>query len=132
MRNYNFDNIYSFLDQFTWNFYYSLTDPEDIWFKLYSAYINGLNLVAPFVEMNCREKDSWVSSALLDLIRERDMYKVKAETSPDNNDFEEFKKLRNKCQRTTSYFFACKDFEGDTEITKWETIQEDEVFIEKF
>lgn len=100
MRNYSLDNLSTYFDQLNWDLYFTLADPEFIWYELYTTYINGLDLLAPNVDMKCREKDSWVSSVLLDLIRARDAYKEKADSSPTNEDYEKFKELRIKCKHT--------------------------------
>lgn len=100
MVNYNADSIHNYLDHLNWTSYYSLSDPEDIWYELYTSYINGLDLLAPSVDMKCRQKDSWVPPIVINLIRERDKYKNKAEISPGNLEFEKFQEFKNKCTST--------------------------------
>lgn len=100
MKNYSFDNLCAYFDQLSWTSFFALSDPEDIWHGLYTIYINGLNTLAPNVDIKCREKENWVSSVLLDLIRERDKFKVLAEADPCNTAYEKFKELRNECKRT--------------------------------
>lgn len=80
-------------------FYKSKTSTE-CWEQLYHNYLTCLNKLAPFITIcPSKQKEDWVSNELLDLIRKREQFKLKADTMLQNEDFEKFKEFRNKARR---------------------------------
>lgn len=49
--------------------------------------------------IKCKEKNTWPSADLIDLIRNRDQFKEEADSLSENLAHEKFKEYRNKCKR---------------------------------
>lgn len=80
--------------------FYSNNNPNECWGMLYSVYLKYLDKTVPFVELyNIKEADNWVSPELLKFVRDRDIYKSKADKISKNDSFIEFKRVRNKVKR---------------------------------
>lgn len=99
LKNYDPSYINEFLTLKDWTYYYNEKNPEILWQSLYEIYLEGVNKFAPEIELNCKEKDTWVSDELLELIRDRDKYKSHADATNDNDSITEFKNKRGQCKR---------------------------------
>lgn len=99
LKNYNTALLSDWLSHSDWSTYYSETDPEKLWQILHRTYFEGVDILAAEIEINCKEKETWVSNELLELIRDRDKLKSVSDASEDNLSFNKFKEKRAECKR---------------------------------
>lgn len=100
MRGYNRDELLNLLENQDYSEFYENTDPNIGWNQLYQIYLRCLDIIVPLIEVyNVNEASPWINAELLDLVRDRDVKKLKCDKVEINDSFEEFKKLRNKVHR---------------------------------
>lgn len=89
------------LDIISWDSFDDCTNPTIAWDLMYCNFLNVLNGLAPRVSlMRVNEKDPWVTTELLSLVRERDELKPKSDRYMINDNFVSFKKKHNLVKRS--------------------------------
>lgn len=83
-----------------WEEFENCNDPDVAWELMETILIKALDICAPLVILDrVKDKDPWISSELLALIRERDELKGKVDKFFKNDNFIAFKKKRNAVKR---------------------------------
>lgn len=101
LTHYSLELLNDELSVIDWSSFDSMNDVDEGWTILYDTYTSTLDKIAPFVTMtNVTKRKCWTTSDLMSLIRERDRCKNKADNTRDKNDYQEFKKMKNKVKRT--------------------------------
>lgn len=99
-KNYSFEQLQQNLGNIDWVDFDNCAMPAPAWDLMYKNFLSALNIVAPFVTLTrVNEKDPWVTSELLSLVRERDDLKAKSDRFIVNDNFLCFKKKRNLVKR---------------------------------
>lgn len=97
MKNYSDEALTRKLNEYDWDEYYKIRDPEKGWVHLYNVLINVFDELCPEKKMtNVPRKNEWITVELFELMRARDDMFRKAKKSKDPDEWSLAKTFRNK------------------------------------
>ena len=113
-----------------WDDILKTENPNDIWIKWKSMFLNVCDKHAPVRTRRIRKsKSPWISAHLKDLMHHRDRLKIKAIKSKDSRDWSVFKKTRNRVNTEIrnakkTYYNNTFDKYSSNPRKIWQTINE--------
>ena len=108
-KNFDKEKFCSKLTELDWDGFYDLTSPADAWNFLLGKLVSVLDEMCPIKTYHIKNyRPEWMTSNLLDLIRDRDYFYKKAKKSGDKDMWNIAKYLRNVAN--TSIRHAKRDF----------------------
>ena len=92
LKNYSPEKFHNHLCEADWKPCFSSTCVDSAWKTFQSIFLSVLNEIAPIKEIRLKQRtEPWMTSNILDMIKERDSYLYKFRKSGLNDDYKYFK-----------------------------------------
>ena len=98
-RNYNRDQLQTYLNDVDWQLYWTLINPNDCWKFLLDKLTSCLDNMCPIkMRKNCVNNNPWLTEEILVSIREKNRDWKTAKRTKNPVDLANAKRLRNHCK----------------------------------
>ena len=99
-KEYNKDEFVCKLQKINWNSVLNNTNVNNAWYSFSQMFKNVIDEVAPLKEVRLKQRNQvWFNREVREMIRLRNQAYSKFKQSKNNDDYLEFKKIRNLTQR---------------------------------
>jgi len=100
MKNYNKEDFVSRVQLLDWNSVLDMKDVNEAWCSFSNMFKNVIEEVAPLKEVRLKQRNQlWFNGEVREMIRLRNQAHLKFRQTKNNDDYLEFKRIRNLTQR---------------------------------
>ena len=99
-KNYVKEDFQQYLDEYNWEFFYTLRDPDDLWHFIYVTILNYMDRTCPIKSFRVPSAtEPWITNEAIEAIKDKDRLLRKAKKSGRQLDWDIAKRARNMVGR---------------------------------